>query len=565
MRLIKFVISFCCALAVSFSFAQNLIPNAGFENLSGSLTGEGQINVATGWSAPLSSTGTPDLYNTAFIGPILTPCDNVGVPFNIGGIALAHNGNGFAGISNDFANGYYEYITVKLDLALTPGEVYLLDMWVMRADSSRFANNRLGVVLSSSLMTQTGSALIPFPTQFESIHVNNDASNWYHLLFTPYQALGGEQYMTIGVFRAANDPVLTIQDMGTKNSGCASLDNRSYIYIDDVTLVPSNVVYVPPVDTAYVCPYNYTSTIYPLASNIAVTWTDQYGNVLPSNDGGISVPDSASLALGLNVPGATITYYVLGNGQLDSVKLLVINPPIVDLGLDTTYCESDSVKLNAYQANAISYLWSNGDTLSYSFATDTGHYSVTVANPGCSISDSIYFYKLLPNPPINIGEDSLFCFYNFDSLRLDATTDDAVSYFWKPTGEFMPKITVKYPGFYSVAVTRTNGCVRKAGFEVMEVCAPVFYAPNAFTPDGDGINDLFSVYAENYSGFTLLIYDRYGQKLFETDNPAEGWNGYFKGKSCPIGVYTYKISISGFNIDGEKEHVKSLGTFVLYR
>ena len=544
--------------------AQNLVTNPDFETQSATLNGEGQINIATGWSAPLGSTGTPDLYSSSFVGPITAPCDAVGVPLNAGGNAPPHSAVSYAGISNDFSNGYYEYITIKLNVTMITNETYFLDMWVLLADSSRYATNKVGAILSSAPISQIGSGIIPITPQFENITVISDATNWKHLTFAPYSALGGEQYLTIGVFRTASN--LTILDRGAKNTGCSSFDNSSYIYIDDVTLIPGTVLYIPPVDTSYVCPYSYSTSIYPVASNVAVTWLDQNLTTIPNSNGQITVPDSAQIASGANVPGAVFTYYIIGNNQFDSVKLVVINQPLFDLGPDTTFCEGDSVKLNAYQPNAISYMWSTGeDSLSFIYVTDTGHYSVQVDNPGCGLSDSIYFFQLLPNPPVSLGEDSLFCFYNFDSLRLDATTSDAVNYFWRPTGESTPKIIVKFADFYSVTITRENGCRRTPGFEVFELCPPDFYAPNAFTPDGDGINDIYKITAFNYEGYTLSIYDRFGQQLFKTKDSTFGWDGKFNSKESPIGIYVYKININGFNTDGEKESEYKLGTFILYR
>ena len=565
MKLLRYIYWGCSLFVFCKAGAQNLIPNPGFETQSSTLSGEGQINIATGWSAPLSSTSTPDLYSASFPGPIPFPCDAVGVPLNAGGNAPAHGGSAYAGISNDFSNGDYEYITIKLNLSLTPNEIYQLDLWVLLADSSRYANNKMGAILSSAPITQTGLSIIPINPQFESNDVIVDAVNWRHLVFIPYTALGGEQYITIGIFRTAAN--MTLNDRGAKNTGCNSFDNRSYIYIDDVKLVPSTILYIPPLDTTYVCPFTYTTTIYPVASNISVTWQDQNYNTILNNDGEITVPDSAQIASGANVPGAVFTYYITTSTlQYDSVKVVVINPPKVDLGIDTTYCQGDSVQLNAYLPNAISYLWSTGeDSLPFIYVTDTGHYSVHVENGGCGVSDSIYFYQLLPNPLVSLGEDSLFCFYNFDSLRLDVTTGDAVNYFWQPTGESTPKITVKSAGFYSVTVTRENGCKRTPGFEVLELCPPDYYAPNAFTPDGDGINDIYRITAFNYEGYTLAIYDRFGQQLFKTNNSSIGWDGKFNSKECPIGIYVFKVNINGYNTDGEKASEYKLGTFMLYR
>lgn len=88
------------------------------------------------------------------------------------------------------------------------------------------------------------------------------------------------------------------------------------------------------------------------------------------------------------------------------------------------------------------------------------------------------------------------------------------------------------------------------------------YAPNAFSPDNDGVNDYFFVSVQNISSFELKIFDRWGNEVFYTTNPQEKWNGIFKGVQAPIGGYVYQVSCTGENYN---EVYNYSGTLALVR
>ena len=67
------------------------------------------------------------------------------------------------------------------------------------------------------------------------------------------------------------------------------------------------------------------------------------------------------------------------------------------------------------------------------------------------------------------------------------------------------------------------------------------YAPNAFSPDSDGINDFFKISGQGILDFQIEIYNRWGQMVYKSDDLSKGWNGTFKGKNLPTGSYVYKI------------------------
>jgi gliding motility-associated-like protein len=71
-----------------------------------------------------------------------------------------------------------------------------------------------------------------------------------------------------------------------------------------------------------------------------------------------------------------------------------------------------------------------------------------------------------------------------------------------------------------------------------------FYVPNTFTPNYDGLNDVFKPKATNVYDYSMDIYDRWGNHLFTTTDIEYGWNGFYKGQLCQEDVYVYKIEYS---------------------
>ncbi|MEP7169311.1 MAG: gliding motility-associated C-terminal domain-containing protein [Bacteroidota bacterium] len=79
-----------------------------------------------------------------------------------------------------------------------------------------------------------------------------------------------------------------------------------------------------------------------------------------------------------------------------------------------------------------------------------------------------------------------------------------------------------------------------------EVIPTMFiYVPNSFTPNGDGLNDTFGISGEAIQKFSMRIFNRWGEMIFETSNTNDQWNGTFKGQKVPMGSYVYKIFASG--------------------
>jgi gliding motility-associated-like protein len=74
---------------------------------------------------------------------------------------------------------------------------------------------------------------------------------------------------------------------------------------------------------------------------------------------------------------------------------------------------------------------------------------------------------------------------------------------------------------------------------------PKIFIPNVFSPDANGLNDKFWISATNYKSFNLKIYNRWGEKLFESTSAKSMWDGTFNGSRCPEGVYIYILNVEG--------------------
>ncbi|MBL7941689.1 MAG: gliding motility-associated C-terminal domain-containing protein, partial [Flavobacteriales bacterium] len=125
------------------------------------------------------------------------------------------------------------------------------------------------------------------------------------------------------------------------------------------------------------------------------------------------------------------------------------------------------------------------------------------------------------------------------------------------------------PGLYTVNVTTPFGCSDLFSMLVVEECEGVIYVPNAFTPDGDGINDVFMALGENIESFKMQIWNRWGELLFESNDMGTPWLGQRRDGEyfVPNGVYLYRITYrttQGVGVTAE-EDIELMGHISLVR
>jgi gliding motility-associated-like protein len=200
-----------------------------------------------------------------------------------------------------------------------------------------------------------------------------------------------------------------------------------------------------------------------------------------------------------------------------------------------------------------------------------GNYTVslTIADPDGRTSAKVQQVKI-QSTKLKLavtGADVITCSKEPVSLKADG----GKTYQWSPcTGlsDCTSPTPLVIPGMhdrYTVRVTDRNGCTDTASVIVRYVDpAKDIFIPNAFTPNGDGLNDTFKPLANiGIPGpHEVQIVNRFGSKVFASSNPLIGWDGTTQGKPAPTGTYSYLIRVKG---EGKCATKNITGTVMLIR
>ncbi|MBL4707821.1 MAG: gliding motility-associated C-terminal domain-containing protein [Flavobacteriales bacterium] len=216
---------------------------------------------------------------------------------------------------------------------------------------------------------------------------------------------------------------------------------------------------------------------------------------------------------------------------------------IINLGKDSTLCQGEMLILDATTPNA-SYLWQDNSTDSIFNTTQQGTYWLEITNSNSCISNDTIVIDYVPNPVVNLGNDTSIC--KGTTLVLDATTPNA-SYLWQDNSTNSTFNTTQQ-GTYWVKVTK-QGCTKTDTIVTsIENCERIFDIPNIFTPNKDGKNDLFiSTTNQKLKSINTTIYDRWGTPVFKSQHPLINWDGYRDGRQASEGVYFWVIDYIDFN------------------
>lgn len=233
----------------------------------------------------------------------------------------------------------------------------------------------------------------------------------------------------------------------------------------------------------------------------------------------------------------------------DSVTYTYKVTPKVDLGPDIQVCDGVSPKLDASAAAAETYSWNTGAMTPSINAANQSKYIVTVANGNCKDTNSIRVYFSIP-PVLSLGfADSVFCdapILNYDfKYYADNTT-----FTWE-NGSNLPNRKITKPGVYWVKAE--NGCGKDSvGMNIkIDDLGCQMYFPGIFSPNGDGVNDVWKPQGQVIEWVELVIYDRWGEIIHKGD-PSKGWDGSLQGKNVMVqdGVYpltvAYRQSTGGY-------------------
>lgn len=229
----------------------------------------------------------------------------------------------------------------------------------------------------------------------------------------------------------------------------------------------------------------------------------------------------------------------------DTIEIANKTVPLFNLGNDTFICGNVQMLLTPGVAGD-EFMWSDSSTEPYLQANKKGLYWLSLTRNGCNFRDSI----LLDNRTkfsIDIGPQEITLCENREIL-LDTRIKDSVGYQiqWS-TGDTGRFIKTNKSGKYSVKVSDRR-CPFEADDEVsIQILgyAQNYFVPNSFTPNEDGLNDSFQpIFGfSDLQQYHFVIYNKWGQKVFETFDPAVSWDGKWLGKNVEPGVYIWYSSI----------------------
>ena len=226
---------------------------------------------------------------------------------------------------------------------------------------------------------------------------------------------------------------------------------------------------------------------------------------------------------------------------------------------DTATCIGDSVMLDL--GNYISFIWNDNYTNQYRWVSQKDSFIVRVKNAdGCwSFPDTINVRQDLP-PLIVLADDTTICVGGY--VILDAGTGyDA--YLWS-TNSAMSSITAYNTGIYWVIVSEKT--CKSIDTVIIFNCPAKFIVPNVFTPNGDGYNDYFEIVFQNIWEFEIKIYNRWGTRVYKSENLESQWDGRINGQDATEGVYFWQIVYTEYDGKGGGSTDKKVnGTVSLYR
>jgi gliding motility-associated-like protein len=215
-------------------------------------------------------------------------------------------------------------------------------------------------------------------------------------------------------------------------------------------------------------------------------------------------------------------------------------PPIVITANDSVACQGEQINLTAsgpYQT----WTWNDSEVGATRTTSETGNYEVTgISNEGCVQQEQIQI-TFQPLPELVTTEKMESDCVN--GALLEAASNGVVSWF-DSNGQFLQE-GANYQANPSEdswfeATSTLNGCSATA-FSTVLVNCDVLYIPSAFSPNGDGINDVFQVIINGYSIYHLMIFDRWGNPVFDATNAYDVWTGGIDTHFVADGVYHYRL------------------------
>jgi gliding motility-associated-like protein len=345
-------------------------------------------------------------------------------------------------------------------------------------------------------------------------------------------------------------------------NNCTRTDTASILLQNNITVKATN-------DTT-ICE-GQPALLNAISNGANFSWQTLNGTVFTTNQS-------------INVSPIVTTAYVviaqLGSCVAKDTTIVNVNAaPIANAGVDKTICFGKTEMLNG--SGGVQYTWAPTATLSnaninnpIATTTSTTQYWLQVIDNNNCMSLKADTMQLTITPPLQAtaGPDTTIVqgqpYLLFANLLGNASSLTGLNYNWSPafglnnTNIQNPIATLSNNQTYTVEITTADGCKGNASVKLKVLKGPDIYIPTAFSPNGDGNNDVLYIYPVGIKKFDFLrIFNRWGQLVFETKNPALGWNGFFKNAALPTGAYVFNVQAT----TDQNKVINKKGTVMIVR
>jgi|GEM_PF-570977 len=238
---------------------------------------------------------------------------------------------------------------------------------------------------------------------------------------------------------------------------------------------------------------------------------------------------------------------------------------------DASGCEGSDVQLEAFDLGGATYEWVGPSEfmaeeqfpiVAEITLDQAGLYQVVGNISGCKTFPQDVFVEVFENPEPELGSDIVICAVDGETETIEVEAYS--SYLWQD-GSTRPNFLVDEAGLVALEVTDDNGCIGRDSLQVISQCPTRFYIPNAFSPNGDGVNDTFGVSGLEIISMTLQVFDRWGSIVYETSDEEAGWDGTVDGRVAAEGEYVWRFSYMGFREDATLFGDEVTGSLLLVR
>ena len=345
----------------------------------------------------------------------------------------------------------------------------------------------------------------------------------------------------------AGNPVLSNLDESTKYT-VEIIDQFGCTYYDSIQI---DVFPSPPIDLGRDSAYcsDYVGTLAASSQFIKYKWStgDTTSSIVVTPPGEYSI-------LAEDMFGCQIK---------DTVRYTELPAPVIGFKNQYEICEQDSILLDAGN-DGTSYLWSTGANTAEVIIKAGGDYWVEVDNGQCIDRDS--FEVVERQIPYSELPDSVeYCNNDFPFGVPVIAGPSQFQYVWS-NGVRASGTELFDPGRYTVSIRNgPENCSILDTIDVIQYCGPIFYVPNTFTPNNDFLNDKFSIVARNIYNFKFTLYNRWGELIYETDNPQFAWDGTSRGVKVKQDTYLWVIEFDKREADGTFKSDSRSGKLLVLR